>query len=89
MMSDLTAFNRETPADRQRRKARAAELTSGRAGADGLTDADRDLLAVLRRDGLDIRHGWLTNDRSGDHWRHDRVIVQGAPSWSHPQRRLE
>jgi hypothetical protein len=84
--SELTEFNAEPAEDRHARRARVKRLTAGKPGADGLTDLERQLLQAIRRDGLDIRHGWLANERSGEHWRHGRVIVVGAPSWVVSQR---
>lgn len=73
-MSDLLDFNRETRAERMARKERTEALISGARGRDGLTDAERRLLATLRAHGLDIRRSWLVNNEGI--FEHDRAVVR-------------
>lgn len=75
-MSDFTTFNRESRAEREARKQRIQALTQGARGTDGLTDAERLLLATLRRQGLEIRRGWLMNERDGKPYPHERIVEQ-------------
>lgn len=73
-MGDLRSFNRETKADREARKERAAQLTAGRRGPDGLTDLERMLLMRLRAQGLEVSTGRLQN--SGGTFQHKRVVAR-------------
>lgn len=69
-------FNRETKADREARKERAAQITAGTRGPDGLTVNERMLLTHLRTQGYEIRRSFMVND-SG-FWHHDRAVVRRA-----------
>ena len=77
-------YDHTTKAERDARKERAQRRKSGaRSSVDYLTDQERELLAKLREMNLDIRRGWLANDRTGAPWQHGRVAVVGSRSWSH------
>ena len=76
-------YDRTTKAERDARKERALKRTSGPRGSDHLTATERQLLETIRALGVDIRRGWLANDRTGTPWQHGRVAVVGERSWSH------
>ena len=80
----LHDYDVTTKAERDARRDRAKKRTSGpRSSVDHLTDQERDLLETIRALGVDIRRGWLANDRTGTPWQHGRVAVVGSRSWSH------
>lgn len=60
-MSEHT--DRTTSEERKARRERAQARTSGRRGADGLTDAERTLLDDLRRAGYALTRGVVADDR--------------------------
>lgn len=67
-------FDRTTPDERKARRERAIARTSGRRGADGLTDAERALLDELKRAGYALSRGYLIDERRGNAYLHNRVI---------------
>lgn len=73
-MPDWKHFNRETADQRRAQRQRTEALISGARGADGLTDAERALIAKCRAQGLDICGGWLENE-NGRYW-HGRTVVR-------------
>jgi hypothetical protein len=71
-MSDFA--DHTTKAERDARKERAIARTSGRRGADGLTDAERALLDGLRRSGYALAHGYIRDERRGAAYYHLRLV---------------
>lgn len=73
-MPSFNDFDRTTKESRAAHKARVQQIISGARGADGLTDAERTLIAKCRAQGLDICGGWLENE-NGRYW-HGRTVVR-------------
>lgn len=74
-MPNFNEFDRTTKESRAAQKARTQALISGARGADGLTDAERTLIAKCRAQGLDICGGWLTRPDGSQFW-HNKKVVQ-------------
>ena len=82
-MTDLATFDQEHPVERLTRRQRAERRNAGPHGADGLTDGERQLLDTIRAQGWDIQRHWMLNERTGQHYQHQRAVVKAKPSWSH------
>lgn len=60
------------------RRARAAVITDGPRGRDGLTDGERELLWRLEMAGLELVETFLVNERTGKRYWHRRTIRRRA-----------